>query len=250
MVTLVIQDQDRYPMSQMPQSIACERFGSLFSLVHDPIGSVSLAMLALRREGVPVGDQHAPTAHKRAILCRDKVELVVVVERMFRPQNLEPLLHRQVRGADENTAREGRSSGIAPAVTERPGDEHSHHDRLAASRRHFAAKASEREKVTVGGGVDEAWEVLAGQFLELGLLTFEETLEVFRGHLEAAESGGAQSARECELEQIDDRLCRFELAEEESVGNPVGVPPVIEEIARDGRCAAVPRLPPAPHVLT
>ena len=59
-----------------------EGVGGLLALVDDAVGGVALAVLALQREGVPVGDQILPELRWSRILAWHEIELVVVVVRV------------------------------------------------------------------------------------------------------------------------------------------------------------------------
>ncbi len=250
-VPLVVQDEDRHPLRQLSEPVEGEGVVRLLPLVDDPIARVPFGVLALQRQGVPVRDEDLPLAQVVPVLRRHQVELVVVVVRNLGPEHLQAPPHRQVRADDEDRPREVPRPGVPAAVAERPGDEHSHDDRLPRPRRHLAAEARQRQEVGIGRPVDERRVLEEAPIRDLfppRLLPLQEEPHVLVGHLEVLEPRPARSPREPQLEEVDRRLHRLPLAEEEPP-RLVASPPPREEVLRDGRGAPVPRLPPALHVL-
>ena len=144
MVPLVVQHQDRPSPRQVFEHPLGEDLARLRPLVDHRPGLVTLLVLGLRREAVPVGHQHPPGLEQRPVLHRHQVEGGVVVAFRLGAQHLQPLLHGQVRATDQDGARELPAAGIGGAIAEGPGDQHRHDHRLARAGGHLAAQPSQR----------------------------------------------------------------------------------------------------------
>src|SRR5438128_1251182 len=118
MVALVVEDENRDPVREVTQTIFGERLRRLLALVHHPVRGISLLVLAFWRKPVPVRHEHSAGTHQLPILGRNDVELVVVVERVIGTKDLQALLDREIRSADQDATRKRSGGWVSAAVTE------------------------------------------------------------------------------------------------------------------------------------
>ena len=215
----VVQHHDLAAPVQIAQDAPREGVRALFALVHHAVGFAALRLLRFGREPVPVGHQDLAILQEAAQLRRDDVELGVVVLGMLRAQNLQPFADGQVGADDERRRREARIRRLPPAVAKRPRRQHRHHHRLAAPRRHLAAEPGQR-------------------------------IVREKRHVAVRESRREPRplAAHADLRQVDYRLRRLYLAEEQSA-RLVRAPPVLQQRLRHVRGVAIARFAPAPDVL-
>ncbi len=239
MVPFVVQHQDRQPVGQVAEHPAGERRRRLRPLVHHPVTHAALDVRRLRGEGVPVGHEHLARREQRPVLQRHQVEGGVVVLRVVRAEDLQPLLDRQVGAADEDAVGVLAAGRVAAAVAERPGDQHRHHHRLAGPGRHLAAQPPQ-------AAVAERRERVPLRRDERRPLAAEHPLQVVLGQFRLEAEAG-RPAGQADLGEVDDRLDGLALAEEQPP-RAVGPGPVAEQLTADRRGAGVLGRPPLADV--
>jgi len=94
-------------------------------------------------QGVEVRDDDPRRAQLALVLRRDDVEFAVVAVRVGRKQDAQPVADRDAGRDDEEGVGEPPVVGVSPLVEHLPGDQHGHHDRLAAAGRHLARDAEQ-----------------------------------------------------------------------------------------------------------
>ena len=174
---------------------------------------------------MPIGNQHLPLVQQRTQFRGDEREFIVVVVHSFRTQDLEALLNRQVWTDNQRGGRKPFVGRHFPAVAKRPSDEHRHHHGLAAACRHFASVADEFR---------EFWRVRrVYQFAELRRAELR-----FKPRPSAAPDN---------LNEVDNRLNRFALAEKQPMLQIIACP-MPQQLASDRRDVRIIRLPPPFHI--
>ena len=244
-VAFVVEHQQRLAVVQVAQAVARER---LRGLLADPSDRhrADADLLGVGAEPVPVGDQHLALGQLRAQRRRHQVELLVVVAGRGRAQHLQPLLDGEVGADHQHAAREARVAGRRAAVAEAPGGEHRHDHGLAAAGRHLAGVARDRPPAA---SVREVGEL--GRLRHLGHPLFRAGIAALAEQFELAQREPGRPARlpapRQQLAQVDDRLRRFELAEEQAP-RAVLAPPVAQQLLAGRRRAGPAGPPPAAHV--
>jgi len=244
---LVVEHHDRRPVVQITQHAAGEGVRALLALVHHDVALAALGVRALRRELVPVGDQHLALVQLGHQLRRDDVEGLVVVVLDVGAQHLQALEDGEVRAHHQRRIRKTLIARMAAAVAEGPGDQHRHNDRLAAAGGHLAAVAGQGGAAVLIGLVRQGRKDL-GRLLEDegGLAARHQRPVVLQRELrlgpKAHPAGGENFV------EVDDRFDGLTLAEEQAP-RAVGSGPVRQQLPRHRRRVRVIRLPPAPHVL-
>ena len=148
-----------------------------------------------------VGDEDLGSAELPDEFGRDQVAKPVVVLGVVGPEHPKPVADGDSRSDDKERVGEAAVLRVGDLVQSLPGDEHSHDDRLARASRHLHRDASEpRIRCVVG----------------LSEPVFDPIVADLPG---------------C-FGQVDQGLQGFDLAEEELV-LPVGVGPVLQELAGD-----------------
>ena len=141
-MSLVVQHHDRAALKKLAQAVSGKGLVGLLALLDHGIALAAFAVFGFRRKEMPVGDQDLAGSQKVAILRGHEIELgVVVITPAVRPEDLEALLDRQIRAADEHGVGKAVIARHPGAVAEGPGDEHRHDDGLAAAGGHLAAKS-------------------------------------------------------------------------------------------------------------
>jgi hypothetical protein len=164
-------------------------------------------------ERVVVGDDDLGTPDLGQHLRRNEFTRLIVIVRRARNQHPQPILDRDARGHDEEGPREVLR--VPPrSINRLPGDEHRHDGRLAAARGHLQGKTEQ---------------------LRIGLL-------VGLGNL--VEKAPRRRPLGRDLGQPDDRLYRFELAEERARAGPFFLrpTPMLEKTLRDAGHTPVGRI--------
>jgi hypothetical protein len=250
MMPFVIEHKDRQAVSDVAAKDPLgENVGRLRSFVHDGIIAVALVVFRLRREPVPIGDQHLAALYQRPPFRRHDIELGVVVAGLLWTEHLQAFLDREVWAANEDGARKLAALAVDAAVAERPRNEHRHHDGLPRTGRHLAADAPQRNQGRIARIINQCREKIRRAAECAGRARAgKELFQVVIRHGEALESGAARSSREAQFGEIDDRLDRLALTEEQSP-MPVGPRPILQQVARDVARAAIADLAPAPHVI-
>ena len=154
-VRLVVDDHDLAVLAQVVADAVHHLVGRLGERAgrvggQHPLGQPARVALLAELEGVEVGDDDLRRAQVAAVLGRDDVEFPVVVVRVGRQQDAEPVADGDAGGDDEEGVGEPVVVRVAALVEHLPRDEHGHDDRLAAAGRHLARDAEQLGPGLVG----------------------------------------------------------------------------------------------------
>jgi hypothetical protein len=179
---------------------------------------------------MPVRDQDLAGSQKVVVGGRHEIELgVVIIAPGVRPENLEALLDRQIRAANEHGVGKAVIARHPGAVAKSPGDDHRHHDGLAAPGGHLTGKSCQGLHRAVRH-LPEEIEIGVGK---LGVPAWLAPLTI--------------ATISSDFIQKDHRLRRFDLTEEKAP-RPVLPHPVPEEILGNVRRPLPACVPPPLHV--
>ena len=210
---LVVDDDDVPLVAELPANAVDHLGGGLVevgaeNLLGQLVGFDQLPDL----ESVEVGDEDLRPAELPDQVGGNEVAEPVVVLGVVGIEYPKPVADRDPRGDDEEGVGEPAVLRVGDLVQSVPGDEHGHDDRLARAGRHLHRDAG------------EPWvRSLVGLSKPVGDPVVADLLGGFG--------------------QVDERLQGFDLAEEELV-LPVGVGPVLQELASDLGDSLVSPFPP------
>jgi hypothetical protein len=219
---LVVQHDDVLLAAELPADPADHLTlgfgeGRFLALLQDRFRELAGRDLFAAKKGVVVGDQDPGFAHRVPQVGRDDLQSLVVVLRVAGEQDAQPVLDRDAWRDDEERVGEPGVLRVGQLVERVPGDDHRHHRRLAAARGHLAGHA---EQLGVRVGV------------ELPQLVLDPVVAVLLR----------------DLRDVDQRLQRLDLAEEEPPV-AVGAVPVLEQAGRRAGDVGVAALAPKLHAL-
>ena len=169
------------------------------------------AELVASQEGVEVRDHHSGRLKTLKEIVREEVALLVVVVRGVRLEDAQPITDGDAGRDDQECVAEALVLRIVELVQRLPGDDHAHHHRLASACGHLECDPIQAAALLVrllAQQVVDPWLLLAG-----------------------------------DLGQVDRRLERLDLAEEERLV-AILVRPVAEQLARRGRDPGIVRSSP------
>jgi hypothetical protein len=138
-------------------------------------------------------------------------------------------------------------AGLCAAITKRPRNEHCHHHRLAAARRHFAGVAWDGFQARVVRNIRQLGMLrqLRHPFLGTRVLPFGKQPVILQRQLWRPAWFLLQRQN---LAQVDNRLHRLDLTEEQ-LPRPVFTPPMSQQLFRGLACVLPAGFPPAPYII-
>ena len=205
-VRLVVEDDDALHAHQLGHdalehlSLALERVQRLAAALQQRAPNLGDLHPLAQLEGVIVGDDDLRLVHVGQHVRRHQLAMAVVAFGVIGQEDPQAITDRDPGRDDQETATERLAARVAHGIERMPGDQHRHHGGLARPGGHLEGEPHERRiRLLVG-----AQDVLPEFF-------------------------GALAELRRDLGQPDDRLDRFDLAEERANRFEAVVPPMLQQ---------------------